>query len=280
MGRDPLKVLDLFSGIGGFSLGLERAGGFITTAFCDIDAGARAVLRKHWPTTPIFEDVSRLKGSDVGPVDVICGGFPCQDISTAGRGAGLAGARSGLWYEFQRLIEESRPKWVLIENVSVLRSRGLDQVLGGLASLGYDAEWHCIPASAVDAPHRRDRVWIVAHTQSLGRGQERADPGRSDDGVGEEGTARRGPLHGCSPLADTERRQQELGRNDAGMGRLRELGSLISRARPWAPEPSVGRVADGIPGRVDRLKQLGNAVVPVIPELLGRAILAAEAADA
>lgn len=131
-----LKVLDLFSGIGGFSLGLERTGGFKTVAFCEIDPYCRAVLKKHWPDVPCFEDVTKLNGSDIGPVDVICGGFPCQDISLAGKGAGLSGARSGLWYEFHRVIDETRPSWAVIENVSALRARGLDAVLGSLAAIG------------------------------------------------------------------------------------------------------------------------------------------------
>lgn len=271
-----LKVLDLFSGIGGFSLGLERTGGFDTVAFCEIDPAARRVLKKHWPHVPIYGDVTQLKGSDVGAVDVICGGFPCQDLSTAGKGAGLAGARSGLWFEYHRLIAETRPKWVLIENVSVLRARGLEQVLSGLTEIGYDAEWHCIPAAAVGASHRRDRVWIVAYPASVGRGEERPHSARCAEGAAAEGPERSGPLHGCSPVAHADGGQQEVERNDAGVGRLRELGALLSRVGPWSVEPSMGRVADGIPGRMDRLKQLGNAVVPQIPELLGRAILCAE----
>lgn len=165
-----LKVLDLFSGIGGFSLGLERTGGFETVAFCEIDPAARKVLNKHWPNVPVYEDVTQLKGEDVrGTVDVICGGFPCQDLSTAGRGAGLDGERSGLWFEFHRLIKEIRPNYAIIENVSALRSRGLDRVLRSLAEIGYDAEWHCIPSSAVGAPHERDRAWIVAYPQCFGQ---------------------------------------------------------------------------------------------------------------
>jgi DNA (cytosine-5)-methyltransferase 1 len=160
-----LRVLDLFSGIGGFSLGLERAG-MRTVAFCEINPYCQAVLAKHWPGVPVHGDIRQLRGADIGPVDVICGGFPCQDISTAGKGAGLAGARSGLWSEYRRLIEECQPQWVVIENVSALRSRGLDQVLGEVSALGFDAEWHCIPAAAVGAPHRRDRVWIVAYTRT------------------------------------------------------------------------------------------------------------------
>ena len=166
---DKLKILDLFSGIGGFSLGLERTGGFKTVAFCEIDQFCRAVLKKHWPHVPQFEDVTKLNGSEirktVGTIDVICGGFPCQDISFAGKGAGLSGARSGLWSEFARLIGEIRPRYVIVENVAALLGRGLSRVLGDLAALGYDAEWHCIPASAVGAPHLRDQLWIVAYPQ-------------------------------------------------------------------------------------------------------------------
>ena len=132
---EKMKVLDLFSGIGGFSLGLERAG-METISFCEIDKKAQLVLKKHWPNVPIFEDVSTLKGDEIGPVDVICGGFPCQDISTAGKGEGLSGSRSGLWYEFHRLINEIRPKYAIIENVSALRPRGLEQVIKTLFEIG------------------------------------------------------------------------------------------------------------------------------------------------
>ncbi len=230
-----LKVLELFAGIGGFSVGLERTGGFETAAFCEIDKHARKVLQKNWPSVPIYEDVreitiERLKADGNVP-DVITGGFPCQDISTAGLGAGLAGARSGLWFEFARIIKEVRPRWVIAENVSVLRSRGLDQVLRSLAEIGYDAEWHCIPASAVGAPHQRDRIWIVAYSNSP-QCQGRSLPSRI----------------------------------------LTEYTDLSSGSW-WEVEPSVDRVADGLPGRTHRLKQLGNAVVPQIPEIIGRAIL-------
>lgn len=175
-----LRVLDLFSGIGGFSLGLERTGGFETVAFCEIEKFPRKVLAKHWPEVPIYDDVRKLTAerlaADGIAVDVICGGFPCQDISLAGKGAGIEGERSGLWSEYARIIGELRPQYVLVENVAALLGRGLDRVLGDLASLGYDAEWHCIPASAVGAPHRRDRIWIVAYAEhgriSVGRRTE------------------------------------------------------------------------------------------------------------
>lgn len=175
---EKLKVLDLFSGIGGFSLGLERTGGFDTVAFCEIEPFPRKVLAKHWPEVPIYDDVrtltaDRLTADGIAGIDVICGGFPCQDISTAGKGAGLAGERSGLWSEIARLVGELRPSYVIVENVSALLGRGLGTVLGDLAEVGYDAEWHCIPAAAVGAPHRRDRIWIVAYPKQIMDNAER-----------------------------------------------------------------------------------------------------------
>ena len=204
-----LRLLDLFSGIGGFSLGLERSGFFETVAFCEIEPFPRRVLKKHWPDVPIYEDVRNLTADALRrdgviddpaeaeamadtssgrrdtsrqelrettggwtadwsersrSIDAICGGFPCQDISVAGKGAGIEGARSGLWAEYARIIGELRPRIVIVENVAALLGRGLQRVLGDLAALGFDAEWHCIPASAVGAPHRRDRLWLCAYS--------------------------------------------------------------------------------------------------------------------
>jgi len=170
-----LNVLDLFSGIGGFSLGLERTGGFRTVAFCEIEPYARAVLAKHWPGVRCFEDVRAVTAADVGTANVICGGFPCQDISLAGHGAGLAGERSGLWREYARLVGELRPSYAVVENVAALNIRGLLDVLGDLAEIGYDAEWHCIPASYIGAWHRRDRTWILAYP--VGKLEERGCEG-------------------------------------------------------------------------------------------------------
>lgn len=161
-----MRVLDLFSGIGGFSLGLEAAG-FRTVAFCEADEACRRVLAKNWPGVPIHDDVQNLSAqrltADGISVDAICGGFPCQNISLAGRMEGIDGAKSGLWQHYLRLIGELQPTWVIIENSPVLRSKGLEAMLGELAALGYDAEWHCLPANAFGAPHRRDRLWIVAY---------------------------------------------------------------------------------------------------------------------
>jgi DNA (cytosine-5)-methyltransferase 1 len=280
-----VNVLDLFSGIGGFSLGLERAG-MRTVAFCEIDPFCQRVLAKHWPDVPVWGDIRTLTASSLADtigmrklqseggeqnergrlgdcgVDLICGGFPCQDISVAGKGAGIEGSRSGLWSEYARVIGEVRPRYVIVENVAALLGRGLDRVLGDLAALGFDAEWHCIPASAVGAPHRRDRVWIVAYSKRGGfkeRGIEKLEsvsvaPSREDvaDSDG-EGLSLSGP--------------ESIGANGIIGGRL------LATSNWWSAEPDVGRVANGIPARVDRLRSLGNAVVPQIPEIIGRAIM-------
>jgi DNA (cytosine-5)-methyltransferase 1 len=272
-----MNVLDLFSGIGGFSLGLERAG-MKTVAFCEVDKKCQAVLKKHWPGVPIFDDVSNLKGEDIeGTVDVICGGFPCQDISLAGKGAGLEGSRSGLWSEFKRLIEEIKPKYAIIENVSALRSRGLDQVLREISEIGYDAEWHCITASSIGAPHRRDRIWIVAYPRdNTRRDSIEGSLGRNGEGELEE---RIRTSETTETTGSSQTSEAMAYANGKGLERQWQITSRIEKefqdlgySRWWQTEPNVGRVANGIPGRVDRLKQLGNAVVPQIPELIGRAI--------
>jgi DNA (cytosine-5)-methyltransferase 1 len=263
--RCQVRVLDLFSGIGGFSLGIERAG-MRTVQFVEIDPFCQHVLKQHWPEVPLHGDI-RTFHAPAGFADVICGGFPCQDLSFAGAGAGLAGERSGLWSEYARIIGEVRPRFVIVENVAALLARGLGDVLRDLAALGYDAEWHCIPSSAVGAPHRRDRVWIVGYPHHEG-----------------ESTS---PLHAEASwlpkaMADTEGdggdglRQtgaSRQGRTTGGRGR-QHLGAQ------WRVEPDVDRVADGVPARMDRLRALGNAVVPQIPEIIGRAIMAADEASA
>ena len=295
-----MNVLDLFSGIGGFSLGLERAG-MTTVAFCEIEPFCRQVLAKHWPGVPIYDDVravtgERLAADGIVP-DLICGGFPCQDISVAGRGAGLSGERSGLWFEYLRVIEETRPRWVVVENVPALRSRGLDVVLGGLAALGYDAEWHCIPASAVGAPHRRDRVWLVAYADGSREHEQAGERHESWVGTAECGGAvahaggegRREILRGAHGHEGADGAQYMLVAGSHGAANPHRQGleivldgtpgqqPTVERAHAWSVEPDVGRVAHGVPARVDRLRALGNAVVPQIPELIGRAIMQAEA---
>jgi DNA (cytosine-5)-methyltransferase 1 len=281
-----LKVLDLFSGIGGFSLGLERTGGFETVAFCEIDPYCRAVLRKHWPDVPIHEDVTKLRSGDIGSAEVICGGFPCQDISVAGKGEGIEGSRSGLWVEYDRLIGEIGPRIVIVENVSALLGRGIARVLGDLAALGYDCQWHCIPASAVGAPHRRDRAWIVAYANDdgleAGAHTESSYIQRRNGKTKKEAGQR--PLRDTWVVSDGSY-GIVANPNGAGLERQRALASRISEELHnlgdggwWSSEPRVGRVANGVPNRTHRIGRLGNAVVPIIPELIGNAILESLAA--
>ena len=252
-----MNVLDLFSGIGGFSLGLERAG-MRTVAFCEIDPFCRQVLKKHWSDVPIYEDIRDLTADDITePVDVICGGFPCQDISVAGRGEGIDGERSGLWQEYYRLIREIRPRFVVVENSSALTFRGLGRVLGDLAEGGYDAEWQCIPAAAVGAPHIRDRVWILAYP---GRKLRDVRQGRMANGR-------------CNVLPTGDDRDTTERRED------RELIALVPGIDPgvpadwWRTQSRMDRSVNGLPNRAQRVATLGNAVVPQIPEMIGRAIL-------
>jgi len=247
-----LRVLDLFSGIGGFSLGLERAtlegaeyDGFETVAFCEFDKEAQNTLRNRNPGKPIYDDVrtltaGRLRADGIDP-NAIVGGFPCQDVSLAGRGAGLAGARSGLWGEFARLVGELRPQLVGVENVAALLGRGIGRVLGDLAALGYDAEWHCIPASYAGARQLRDRVWIVAY-----------------------------------PQCDRIQGRQTVTAAWCSKSRAEQLAGLVQPCA-W---PTVSGARDrgtghGIPRGIHRNKQLGNAVVPQLPELIGDATLQA-----
>jgi DNA (cytosine-5)-methyltransferase 1 len=242
-----MNVLDLFSGIGGFSLGLERAG-MRTVAFCEIDPYCRRVLARHWPDVPVYDDVRTLTAEQLSAngiaVDVIVGGFPCQDVSLAGAGAGLDGEQSGLWSEYARIIGELRPRYIIVENVAALLGRGLGRVLGDLAALGYDAEWHCISAAYAGLAHLRDRIWIVAHTNSP---------------IMERGAFTRS--------SDSERQE-----------RAEQLGTMAEAlVRLSSPAGSFGGIAYGIPNRMDRLRSLGNAVVPQIPEIIGRAIMRAQA---
>jgi DNA (cytosine-5)-methyltransferase 1 len=239
-----MNVLDLFSGIGGFSLGLERAG-MRTIAFCDIDPFCRVVLKKHWPNVPCYDDVRDLPSWRQGGIDVVCGGFPCQDISNAGQRAGLAGERSGLWRELLRAIRLVRPLHAIVENVAALLVRGMDTVLGDLAESGYDAEWDCFPTGLAFG-HRRERVWIVAHAG----GQRLSERGTSI-AVGAD----------ASPIFTRERFASVLTHVDPG--------------QKWADRPLLGRGIHGIPRRVDRVRSLGNAVVPQVPEIIGRAIVSA-----
>jgi DNA (cytosine-5)-methyltransferase 1 len=229
-----LKILDLFSGIGGFSLGLEATGHFETKAFCEIEPYCQQVLKKNFPGVPIFDDIRTLKGTDIGAIDIITGGYPCQPFSVAGKQKAEQDPRH-LWPEYFRLIQELKPTWVIGENVSGHIKLGLDSVLEDLESEGYSTRTFSISASSIGANHKRERIWTVAYTNS-----------------------KRGCLWETNRQNAEDVRQSPRGEETFGW---------------WEAEPRVGRVAHGIPKRVDRLKSLGNAVVPHIPYYIGQAII-------
>ena len=309
MGR-MLRVGSLFAGIGGLELGLESTGHYETVWQVEIDDYARKVLEKHWPDVRRHDDVCTFPTENQDwSCDVICGGFPCQDLSYAGKGAGLDGKRSGLFFELARVVREVGPKYVVLENVAALLTRGMGDVLGTMASLGYDCQWHCIPAAAVGAPHIRDRVFILGHANggtpkgkiwnadsnhagSFGEVSEwkDAEPCRSR---GRRNTGQRNSLadadrqrqpqsQGCQQQkrrrigdgskemadADSKRRRSWYAKRQNAKN-VRE-SSRRETFRHWDVEPSVGRVANGIPRRVDRLRCLGNAVVPQVACVVGQ----------
>jgi len=344
-----MRCGSLFTGIGGLDLGLERAGMEIVWQ-CESDPFCRKVLARHWPGVPCYPDVWKLDG-DVEPVDLLAGGFPCQPASNAGRRLGVDDER-WLWPAFERCLRLLRPRLVLVENVPGLLVRGMGDLLGDLAALGYDAEWGCVPAAAVGAPHLRWRVFVVARlgkpsgalsdteqhqlrVERQRRGQQHREPGPAEPGgdgaarpvadtnggrlqverVEEPGGLdrasrrqpdRRGALReqldaenvadaqveperaglresrprgvgwgrsgdGGGSLADTERERRH--RRTAGLPEGQRTPPEAERDGWWAVEPDVGRVAYGVPARVDRLRALGNAVVPQVAELVGRRLL-------
>jgi len=318
-----LRMLDLFSGIGGFSYAGEKlVGGYETVAFCEYDKHAQKVLRKHWPDTEIIDDVRELANDAErfrGSVDIICGGYPCQPFSAAGKRRGDKDDRH-LWPEMLRIIQAVRPTWVIGENVAGHISMGLDEVLSDLEAKGYQARCFVIPAVAADARHRRDRCWIVGYSELNGssaaavRGKPQEDGGRPPEGQGitkqSAGTGRprdgqevaRGSgtetMGNADSGAETEQGAGLSGKQfdgapprewakeghrtanasqdvpdasgeglqgDVGQGQAGTQGQsegYPAQCRWWEPEPAVGRVANGIPGRVHRLKQLGNSIVP------------------
>lgn len=321
----PLKHLDLFSGIGGFALGLRMAGGFDTVAFCEIDLYCQKVLAKNFPGVPIYDDIRDLNHD--GSVDIITGGYPCQPFSLAGKRKGQDDDRH-LWPAMLELIKKHRPTWVIGENVAGHITMGLDDVLADLESEDYQVRTFIIPAVAVDAPHRRDRLWIVANSTGIELGQEqrfRNDGGTlaDADGITEGRLPKRKTTEdarfsigseNCAspPLADPDSDdaqgqqpggadpqerpvpyKRQTGPQDAILGRCwsakSDVGRIIDGVSPWLDglrgiskawergiwEDGVPRVAIKIPRRVDRLKGLGNAVVPQIVEKIGRSIMAA-----
>lgn len=265
-----MKVLDLFSGIGGFSLGLERAG-FETVAFCEIEPYCQKVLAKHWPEVPIYDDIRKLDGRKYrGTVNVVCGGYPCQPFSAAGKRNGEQDDRH-LWPEMFRIIKECRPTWVCCENVAGHITMGLDTVLSDLESESYTCQPLVIPACAVDAPHRRDRVWIIAHANEHGNGKQYQHEKKRRDSER--------ALHDVADSdSDSGERLKPCRVNPQGWPQQdqRQTGSCGDGFRRWPTKPGVCRVANGIPNRAHRIKALGNAVVPQITQRIGEAIMRAE----
>jgi len=310
-----LKHLDLFSGIGGFSLGLESAGLVETVAFCDFDKYCQQVLNKNFPGVPVYGDVKelnyeKLKADGIDQVDIITGGYPCQPFSVAGSKKGEQDPRH-VWPEMFRLIKELRPTWVIGENVGGHIKLGLDSVLENLESEGYSARTFSISASSVGANHKRERVWIVANSgRSVGGKQSPRNSksiGRWSFETSERSTDTNQitrSSEGAETMADTQsERGRELGHIDkekrntessatqsqscsadvanSDCSRLEEQWRSFTTeeenqasqcGRWWDIEPDVGRVAHGVPKRVDRLKCLGNSVVPQIPFVIGLAI--------
>ena len=289
-----LRHLDLFSGLGGFSLGLEATGGFETVAFCDIEKFSRKVLKKHWPNVKQYKDIKELtyeqiKEDTLAPIDIVTGGYPCQPFSIAGSQRGEKDKRH-LWPDMFRIVKECKPTWVIGENVSGHIKLGLDTVLQDLESEGYSVRAFSISASSIGANHQRERVWIVAHsnlentrqhgrriestwdTESLGsRTSEETE--WSSDSNKINGSSEGASLMGESSDTNSQGLQ---GRRSEQQLRKDETERPTSWDSWWGVEPNVGRVANDIPHRVDRLKGLGNSLVPAIPYAIGRAILEEE----
>lgn len=299
------RVLSLFSGIGGFDLGLERAGMQIVGQ-CELDPWCRKVLKKHWPETWVRSDVRRLTGEKVlkhcGKIDVLCGGYPCQPFSVAGLMKGEDDKRN-LWPEMRRLIRELRPRIALLENVPGHLGLGFPRVCGELAALGYDIEWAVIPALALGAGHVRKRLFAVAWCSPDSDGIGQSQP------KGHEQEKRGRPSHGATTpiLADAsgERlrrhrrpndKRQELERTPAQTGSQRATDADMKRRKKcvtaafpifqaqlarrsdttggiWESEPRMVRMVHGFSGGVDRIRGLGNAVVPQVAEYVGQCVM-------
>jgi DNA (cytosine-5)-methyltransferase 1 len=271
-------VGSLFAGIGGFDLGFEREG-YEVRWQVEIDEYCQKVLAKHWPHVPRYDDVRDCGLHNLEPVDVITGGFPCQDLSVAGNQEGLDGERSALWWDYHRIISELRPRFAVVENVPNLFNRGIDRVCGSLAEIGYDAEWHVISAADMGAPHLRKRAWLctwpMAHT-SCPLLEERIDIGGEDKRWSHGQPTRPGQTMADSDNQGSQGRLQG-GQNTEWQSELGHSGRSSSAHRQpgkdfWATEPELGRVAYGVPDRVDRLKGLGNAIVPQIAQQIARTL--------
>jgi DNA (cytosine-5)-methyltransferase 1 len=260
-----MNELALFAGAGGGILGGHLLG-WRTVCAVEWEPYAASVLAARQndgilPPFPIWDDVRTFDGRPWrGLIDVVSGGFPCQDISAAGNGAGIDGERSGLWREMARIIGEVRPRFVFVENSPLLVGRGLAMVIGDLAALGYDAQWACISASDCGAPHERDRIWLVANNNSLRELQQEGSKQIQRRRFGNSSTKI------SNSNREREREQRIIHWSSYAQERQepaeRPLGPCRYGFRWWTTEPNVGRVADGVAARVDRIKALGNGQVP------------------
>ena len=272
--------LDLFSGIGGFALA-ARWNGYRTVGFCDNEPYAQAVLKKHWPEVPCHKDIREVRGDLYAGVTLLTGGFPCQPFSVAGKQRGKDDNRY-LWPEMLRVIREARPAWIIGENVAGIVNLALDTVCADLEAEGYEVEPIIIPACGVDAPHRRDRVWIVAHSKGGERGGLRNKSSTEGPQSGDQLPRDTSGLSGkfcAEDVADSK----GVGIQRHGSGWLKEPHphgckglSVCESKRPqqakWLPEPNVDRVVDGLPNRVGRIRGLGNAIVPQVAAEIIRCI--------
>tara|TARA_Y100001963_G_scaffold11662_1_gene14751 strand:+ start:35 stop:889 length:855 start_codon:yes stop_codon:yes gene_type:complete len=272
MSQSLNTIGSLFSGIGGLEMGLEWATGARTLFQVEQDQYCRSVLKKHWPNAcRKITDVKNITADNVPAVDILCGGFPCQDISTCGSGEGINGKKSKLWFEFDRIIRDIRPGYVVLENVPALTTRGLGVVLGSLAAIGYNAQWGVLSAAAVGAPHLRRRIFIIgkmANANSkqrqtrripIGIQEEQLEPNSIRDSVANANSIR---LPGPGQPIDASNTTQN---------RKRKTNKLVNVriGDHWKTEPGLGRVANGVPNRSHRLRALGNAVVPQVSYQVG-----------
>ena len=251
-----MNMLDLFSGIGGFAVSAKWALGkkVNVVGFCEIDEFCQTILKKHFPKVPIYDDVKIVNNKIIKrKIDIITGGFPCQDISLAGKGKGIEGERSGLWKEMYRIIGEFRPRWAIIENVSALTSRGLTVVLNDLAKAGYDAEWQCISAREVGARHKRERIWVVAYPSSL-----RLQCKKKDQELAWERPSKSSSRNGIQIEEDSL--------SESSVGRV------VDGVSYWLHEPNVSRVQKEGFARKERIHSLGNSIVPQIPYIIFKKI--------
>ena len=271
----PFRVGSLFSGIGGFDLGLERTGGFEVAWQVEWDSYCQKVLAKHWPGVPCYGDIHDVGVHNLAPVDVLVGGFPCQPVSVAGKRKGQDDDR-WLWPEFGRLIRELRPRYVLVENVPGLLVRGMGDVLGDLSTFGYDAQWGIVSAASVGAPHLRKRIFIMAHANSDREEWDQSENWQRSR-VDEDSSAVRSQPKDVAHATGSRskaRRSDAMGTRDRSRrDEVLSEGSGGREGRHWATEPNVGRVAHGVRSRVDRLRGLGNAIVPQVAEYIGRRVL-------